>query len=47
VGSSWRSSFGIPLLTAGAPLSLGLPLLSRSPAPLSSVFGLRVLSRYQ
>ena len=46
-GPSWRSSFGLPMLTSGSPYSLGLPLLSRNPAPLSSLFGLRVLSRYQ
>lgn len=46
-GPSWRSSFGLPLLTSGTALSFGLPLLSRNPAPLSSLFGLRVLSRYQ
>jgi hypothetical protein len=46
-GSSWTSSFGLPMLTAGQGPALGVPWLSRSPAPFSSFFGLRVLSRYQ
>jgi hypothetical protein len=47
-GPSWRRSFGVPMLTRrGRPTSLGLPLLAPSPAPLSSLFGLRVLSRDQ
>jgi hypothetical protein len=46
-GASWRSSFGLPLLTAGQGPVLGIPPLSRSPAPFSSVLGLRVLSPFQ
>jgi hypothetical protein len=47
-GRAWRSSFGIPMVTrGGSPTSLGLPLLARNPAPLSSAFGMRVLSREQ
>jgi len=47
-GELWRSSFGLPLLSASqSAYSLGLPLLSSNPAPLSSLLGLRVLSRYQ
>ena len=47
-GPSWRRSFGLPIVTRrGSPTSLGLPLLAPSPAPLSSLFGLRVLSRDQ
>lgn len=46
-GADWTSSLGLPLLARSAPTSLGLPLLSRNPAPLSWLFGLPVLSRYQ
>jgi hypothetical protein len=47
-GPSWSSSFGIPLLTSGqGPVLSTLPQLSRNPAPLSSLLGLRVLSIYQ
>jgi hypothetical protein len=46
-GSSWTSSFGIPMLTAGQGPTLGVPWLSRSAAPFSSLLGMRVLSPYQ
>jgi hypothetical protein len=46
--ASWRSSFGLPLLTRGQGPVLGtIPMLSRNPTPLSSLFGMRVLSIYQ
>jgi hypothetical protein len=47
-GASWTSSFGLPMLTSGqGPVLATIPMLSRNPAPLSSLFGLRVLSIYQ
>jgi hypothetical protein len=47
-GASWRSSFGLPLLTSGqGPVLSTIPMLARSPTPFSSLFGLRVLSIYQ
>jgi hypothetical protein len=46
-GSSWTSSFGLPLLGGPGPSLSGLPLLSRNPAPLSSLLGLPTLSRFQ
>ncbi len=46
-GQPWTSSYGLPLLLDGAPLALGLPLVSHNPAPLSSLLGLPVLTRHQ
>lgn len=47
-GPSWTSSFGLPLLSERSrPFNLGVPLTARNPAPLSSLLGLPLLTKYQ